>query len=182
MTSLITQRVHRLADTLADLKMKIRVALSTELATDIGTTIRDVLLAALVERTVSPSCQPYFSAQSRHRHDDYIRERHEWSEPRNPWADDDDDRNHSPTRFDLDQREEDQSIAVPTAVAVAIGVNVGRWWLVKKTSTIAVLSIGLLATTLGFVGGPIARVALSVLATAADILTAESILARADPI
>ena len=36
MTALVTQRVHRLADSLAELKVKVRAALATELAGAVG--------------------------------------------------------------------------------------------------------------------------------------------------
>ncbi len=70
---------------------------------------------------------------------------------------------------------------MPTAAALAVGVNVGRWWLARRGTVPAAVGFGVLATVLGLAGGPVARVALAVLAAAADLLTAESALARLDP-
>ncbi len=52
MTALVTQRVHRLADSLAELKVKVRAALATELAGAVGGAVRDVLIAALIDRVL----------------------------------------------------------------------------------------------------------------------------------
>jgi hypothetical protein len=71
--------------------------------------------------------------------------------------------------------------AVPAATAIAVGVNVGRWWLARHGTLPTAIGFGILATTLGFAGGPFARAALAVLAAASDLLTAESAVARPDP-
>jgi hypothetical protein len=180
MTSLVTQRVRQLADTLAELKIKVRAALATELAGAVGNAIRDVLVVTLVDRLVSTSRSSYSSPRSGNWRDDGD-DRDQWGEPKDPWADDDYDRDRTPRRYELDEREDEKSEpGVPAAVAVAVGVNVGRWWFLKKGSIFAAVGAGLLATTLGVVGGPVARAVLTVLTAATDVLAAETILARTD--
>lgn len=180
MTALVTQRVRQLADTLADLKVKVRAALTTELATAVSNAIRDVLVMTLVDRLVATS--RYSSSRSRDwRNDDSDRDRDTWGEPRDPWIDDSNDCDHTQTRYELGERDDEKSSpAVPAAAAVAVGVNAARWCFAKKGSIITAVGVGLLATALGMTGGPVARAVLTVLATATDVLTAESVLARTD--
>jgi hypothetical protein len=181
MTALVTARFHRLADSLAELKVKVRAALATELASAVGTAVRDVLVVALIDRIVAPTRAA--SAPPRPggwRDDDYYRDRDAWGEPRDPWADPDDyDARERVARYERAKSEPPP--AVPAATAVAVGVNVGRWWLARKGTVAAAVGLGVLATGLGLAGGPVARAALAVLAAAADVLTAESALARLDP-
>jgi hypothetical protein len=75
----------------------------------------------------------------------------------------------------------DAAEPVPVVPAAAVGVNVGRWWLARKGTVTTAVGVGVLATALGLAGGPLARAALAVLASAADVLTAETALARTDP-
>ena len=186
MSAILTARCHRLADSLAELKVKVRAALATELAGAIGTAVRDVLVVALVDRLVAsprttppPATRPTTSWRA----DEDDRERDEWGYRKDPWDDPDDaDRRPTPARYARDEREEVEPVpAVPTAAAVAVGVNVGRWWLARNGSVPAAIGFGVLAAGLGLAGGPVARAALAVLAAAADILVAESALARTDP-
>jgi hypothetical protein len=181
MTTLVTTRVHRLADSLAELKVKLRAALATELAGAIGTAVRDVLVVALIDRVVLPArASPPHQRPGGWREDGYDRERDAWGEPRDPWDDPDDyDRGRAPARYE--RAEPAPMPAVPAAAAVAVGLNVGRWWLAKKGTVAAAVGLGVLATGLGLAGGPVARAALAVLAAATDVLTAESALARSDP-
>jgi hypothetical protein len=184
MTSAITQRVHRLADSLAELKMKVRAALATELAGAVGTAIRDVLVVALIDRlVVAPTRSSYSSPRTgTWRDDEYDRDRDRWGDPRDPWADDSDARDRVPSRDAHHDREETETMpAVPAAAAVIVGANIGRWWLARKGSIAAAVGLGVLATGLGLAGGPVARAALAVLAATTDLLTAESALARLDP-
>ena len=182
MTALVTQRVHRLADSLGELKVRVRAALATELAGAVGGAVRDALVAALVERVLTtPVRAPAPSSHPGGWRDDGYEDRDRWSEPRDPWSDpdDDDSREHLPTRYGRDVPE--SVSAVPTAAALAVGVNVGRWWLARQGTISAAIGFGVLATVLGLAGGPVARAALAVLAAATDLLTAESALARLDP-
>jgi hypothetical protein len=181
MTALVTRRVRQLADTLTELKIKVRAAVATELAAAVGNAIRDVLVVTLLDRLAAGSRSTPSTTRSRDwRDEEYDRERDRWGEPRDPWADDY-DRDREPIRYDLDEPEDEQPApTVPAAAAVAVGVNVGRWWLLKNGSLAAALGVGLVATTLGLVGGPAARAILTVLTAATDVLTAESILARPD--
>lgn len=177
MTALVTRRALRLADSLADLKVRVRAALATELAGAVGLAVRDVLVAALVERALT--------APARHprgwREDGYG-DHDRWGEPRDPWADpgDYDPSDRPPARSGYDPCHEPVP-AVPTAAALAVGVNLGRWWLARRGTVPGALGFGLLTAILGLAGGPVARAALAVLAAAADVLTAESALARPDP-
>jgi hypothetical protein len=182
MTTLVTRRVRQLADTLAELKVKVRAALATELAGAIGNALRDVLVVTMLDRVVGTARPSHSSSRSRDWRDgEYDREREQWGEPRDPWAEDDDNRDRMQTRYELDEPEEEKSApTIPAAAAVAVGVNIGRWWFAKKGSLITAVGVGVIATTLGLAGGPIARTILSVLTMATDVLTAESILARAD--
>ena len=178
MTTLVTQRVHRLADSLAELKVRVRAALATELAGAVGGAVRDVLVAALVERVLTaPAPAPHPGGWR----DDGYEDRDRWGEPRDPWADPDDDP-RTPARYQHAERDDmERTPAVPVVAALAVGVNVGRWWLARRGTVPAAVGFGVLATVLGLAGGPVARAALAVLAAAADLLTAESALARLDP-
>ena len=187
MTALVTQRVHRLADSLADLKIKVRAALATELAGAVGGAVRDVLVAALVDRvfvnTTRPSTHHPAPRPGGWREDEY-EERDRWGEPKDPWSDPDDydARARTPARYGHADRDEPApTSAVPTAAALAVGVNVARWWLARQGTLTAAIGFGVLATALGLAGGPVAGAALAVLAAATDVLTAESVLARLDP-
>lgn len=178
MTALVTRRARRLADSLGDLKVRVRAALATELAGAVGLAVRDVLAAALVERALAPARAPTAPHFGGWREDGYG-DRDRWGEPGDPWADPDDDgtRYRAPARCERDEPEP----AVPAAAALAVGVNLGRWWLARQGTVPGAIGLGLLAGALGLAGGPVARAALAVLAAAADVLTAESALARPDP-
>ena len=182
MTALVTQRVHRLADSLGELKVKVREALATELAGAVGGAVRDVLLGALIERVLIPQPRTTAPAPRAGRwREDEDEDRDRWGAPRDPWSDPDDDdtRDQRPARYG--REDPDPTPAVPTAAALAVGVNVGRWWLARRGTVPAAIGFGVLTTLLGLAGGPVARAALAVLAAATDILTAESALARIDP-
>ena len=186
MSAIVTQRCHRLADSLAELKVKVRAALATELAGAIGTAVRDVLVMALVDRIITPTRitppQPPSSRTASWRDDEDDRERDQWGYVRDSWDEPENPRERPRSRYEPEEPDEvDTTPAVPTAAAIAVGVNVGRWWLAKKGSVPAAIGFGVLATGLGLAGGPVARAALAVLAAAADILVAESALARIDP-
>jgi hypothetical protein len=185
MTALVTQRVHRLADSLAELKVRVRAALATELAGAVGGAVRDVLIVALIDRVLITSTRtPAASSRSGGWREEEYEDRDRWGEPRDPWSDPDDydTRDRTPARYGHEERDETKLMpAVPTAAALAVGVNVGRWWLARKGTVPAAIGFGVLATALGLAGGPVARAALAVLAAATDVLTAESALARLDP-
>ena len=180
MSARMTQRCHRLADSLGELKIKVRTALATELAGAVGLAVRDVLVAALLERILSPMRPTVRPPTPSHPSgwDDEDRDR--WTGPIDPWADPEEyePRARTPTWY---ERDEVAPSAVPVTVAIAVGVNVGRWWLARHGTIAASVGFGVLATALGLAGGPFARAALAVLAAAADVLTAEAALARIDP-
>ena len=182
MTALVTQRALRLADSLAGLKIRARAALATEMAGAVGLAVRDVLVAALVERVLSASMRaPAPSSRTGGWREDGYEDRDRWGQPRDPWADTDDDDTHARTPARSERDEPEPVPAVPTAAALAVGVNLGRWWLARQGTVPAAIGFGVLATGLGLAGGPVARAALAVLAAATDVLTAESALARLDP-
>lgn len=185
MTALVTTRARRLAETLAELKVKVRAALATELAGAVGSAVRDVLVVALIDRATSP---PRASAPVPLRGGGpghgYARPRDSWDESRDPWADSDDDpQSSAPARYTRDEADEHAAAEPPVApaAALALGVSAGRWWLGRGGTGASAVGFGVLATVLGLAGGPVARAALAVLAAAADVLTAESALARSDP-
>jgi len=181
MTALVTTRIHKLSESLVELKLKVREALATELATAVGNAVRDIIVVAMVDRMINPSPRnPTTSPHSGGGRDDrYDR----WGEPKDPRAEADDyDRPGTHARYELDEREDEEPPpALPTTAALAIGVNVGQWWLARNGSTHTALGLGILATALGFAGGPFTQAALAVLAAATDLLTAESAVARHDP-
>jgi len=180
MTALVTNRIHELSESLVELKLKVRETLATELATAVGSAVRDIIVVAMVDRIINPSPRnPTTSPHSGWRKDRYDR----WGEPKDPWAEADDyDRPGTPARYELDERDDEEPPpALPTTAALAIGVNVGRWWLARNGATHTAVGLGVLATALGFAGGPFTRAALAVLAAATDLLTAESAVARHDP-
>lgn len=175
-TSLVKQRVGKLAESLTELKVKVRAALAGELASAVGNAVRDVLVIALIDRMIAPSR----SSPQRHtgwRDDEYDRDRDRW-EDRDPWSERDEYGTQHGT-YKREERDEDEEVkpsrTVPAVAAVAVGVNVGRWWLARKGSMVAALGLGALATALGVTGGPLA---LAVIAAATDLLTAESALVR----
>ncbi len=185
MTALVTQRCHRLADSLVELKGKVREAMATELAGAIGVAVRDIVIVALIDRLVntpprSPTRPPMPRAGGWR---DEESDRDRWGEPKDPWGDTDDyDRPGKLSRYELDERDDDESApAVPMTTAIAVGVNVGRWWLARNGTTHTAVGLGILATALGFAGGPFAHAVLAVLAAATDLMTAESALGRHDP-
>ncbi len=185
MSAIVTQRCHRLADSLAELKVKVRAALATELAGAIGTAVRDVLVVALVDRLITPTRSVPTRTTPRTTgwaDDEDDRERDQWGYVRDSWDEPEIRRERPRSRYEPEEPDDvDTTPAVPTAAAVAVGVNVGRWWLAKKGSVPAAIGVGVLATGLGLAGGPVARAALAVLAATADLLAAESALARIDP-
>ncbi|MCE9561843.1 MAG: hypothetical protein K8U57_07295 [Planctomycetes bacterium] len=185
MTALVTQRFHNLAGTLAELKVKVRTALATELASAVGTAVRDVLVVAMIDRIIATpsrvvSGSPHPKPGGWRTDEEEDRDR--WDGPKDPWSEDYDARGgHTRTRYESDERDDEEPVpAIPAAAAVAVGVHVGRWWLARQGTVSAAVGIGIVATALGFAGGPIARAALAVLAAATDLLTAESALARLD--
>jgi len=181
MTALVTQRFHNLAESLAELKVKVRTALATELASAVGTAVRDVLVVAMIDRIIaSPRTvsRPPIPKAGGWR-DDEDEERDRWDAPKDPWSDDYDARSQRmPTRYERDEDDAAEPTPVPTAAAVAVGIHVGRWWLARQGTVATAVGVGVLATALGFAGGPFARAVLAVLAAATDLLTAESALAR----
>ena len=184
MSARMTQRCHRLADSLGELKIKVRTALATELAGAVGIAVRDVLVAALLERILlpmRPTVRPATPSRP-DRWDDEACDR--WGGPTDPWIDPDEYEHHARTPTWYEQAERDEVApppAVPVAVAIAVGVNVGRWWLARQGTIATSVGFGVLATALGLAGGPFARAILAVLAAATDVLTAEAALARIDP-
>ncbi len=185
MSAIVTRRCHRLADSLAELKVKVRAALAAELAGAIGTAVRDVLVVALVDRVIAPARSASTQAPPRPTgwaDDEDDRERDPWGYARDSWDEPESRRERPRPRSEPAEPDDvDTTPAVPAAAAVAVGVNVGRWWLARKGSVPAAIGLGVLATGLGLAGGPVARAALAVLAAAADLLVAESALARIDP-
>ena len=189
MSALMTQRCHRLADSLGELKVKVRTALATKLAGAVGLAVRDVLVAALIDRVLAAPTRPAVRLPTPSRpgggwRDDEDDDRDRWGNPKDPGADPDEYESRARTRVRYEHEEYDEADpppAVPVAAAVAVGVNVGRWWLARRGTVAAAVGFGVLATALGLAGGPFARAALAVLAAATDVLTAESALARIDP-
>jgi hypothetical protein len=175
MNSHVVRRVGRLAHSLAELKVKLRTALATELAGAVGIAVRDVLIAALIDGLVTA----WPRQASNWRADDYGREGRAWDDE-DPWSDPGDYRYTGSTTTRHERESPEHVAALPMAAAAAIGVNVGRWWLARSGSVAGAVGIGVLATTLGLGGGPFTRVILTVLAAAADLLTAESLLQRTD--
>ena len=186
MTALVTRRAHRLADSLAELKVKVRAALATELAGAVGGAVRDVLVAALIDHVLANATRPSTSHPAPRPgewRDDEYEERDRWGETRDPWSAPDPSDARMSARYGRDTRDEVKlTPAVPTAAAIAVGVNVARWWLARRGTLPAAVGFGVLATALGLAGGPVAGAALAVLTVATDLLTAESVLARLDPI
>ena len=181
MSGVLTARCHRLAGSLAELKEKVHSVLATELSQAVGTTVRDVLVAALVDQYVTPiraatTRSPASRPTTGRWADEDDRARDEWGDVRDPWDDpDDEDRHRSHARYACDDRAEvEPGTAVPAAAALAVG----RWWLAKNGSTGVAVGLGVLAAGLGLAGGPVARVALAVLASVADLLAAEAALSR----
>jgi hypothetical protein len=179
MNALVTQRFHKLSDSLVELKVKVREAMATELATAVGTAVRDIVVVAMIDRLVNTTPRPVTTTahSGGWRHDGYDR----LGEPKDPWTDADYDRPIPRSRYGLDEPETEPPPTMPTTAAIAVGVHVGRWWLARNGTLPTAIGVGVLATALGFTGGPLAHAALTLLAAATDLLTADSALARPDP-
>lgn len=183
MTSLVTTHARRLAGTLAEVKGRVRTALTTELAVAVGSAVRDVLLVTLADRIVVPQHRATPALRRGWRDDGYDesdRDRSPWNSPSDAWDESDDDV-HARTRY-ARAGEPEYAAPDPTpqpAAALAVCLAVGRWW--QGGASTAAVGFGLLAAALGLAGGPAARAALAVLAAAADVLAADSALARPDP-
>ncbi|MBA4192735.1 MAG: hypothetical protein C0467_32620 [Planctomycetaceae bacterium] len=178
----MAERFHDLAGTLAELKVRVRTALATELAGAIGTAVRDVLVVAIIDCVVASPTRPPLSQPSGWRTGQHER-RGGWDAAHDPWDDEADARDDlPPSRRDSEPYpyEVEPTPAIPTVAALATAVQVGRWWLARHGTVSSAVGVGVLATALGFAGGPFARAALAVLAAATDLLTAESALARLD--
>ncbi|MFO0825299.1 MAG: hypothetical protein U0792_19620 [Gemmataceae bacterium] len=179
MNALVTKRVHNLSGSLVELKSKVREALATELAGAVGNAVRDILVVAILDRVITPPrttpSPPHSPGWGDTRYD-------RWGEPKDPWGeDDDDDRPGTSSRTALDNHDNEGPVAtVPTTAAIAVGVHVGRWWLARDGSTHTAVGLGVLATALGFAGGPFAHAVLAVLAAATDLMTADTAVARPD--
>jgi len=178
MNTLVTQRFHKLSGSLVELKVRVREAMATELASAVGNAVRDIVVVAMLDRIVNPSSRttPPAHAGSWRRHDGYDR----WADPNDPWAEPDEyDRPSTSSRYELDEREDEEPRpVVPTSAALMVGVSVGRWWLARHGTLPTAIGFGILATALGFAGGPFAHAALAVLAATTDLLTADSAVAR----
>lgn len=160
MKALVTQRLDRLSRTLAELKQRVRSAIATELGQAIGTAIRDVLVVSLATHHGEYSDPPS-------RHWDDSRETDDW----HPDPDDWDESRHRVVR-----RDKPDSPAVPAALAVAVGFQVSRWWLAQRGRFPGALSAGLVVAAVGLSGGAATRALLSVVAAAAEVLTASAVL------
>jgi len=84
MTALVTNRIHKLSESLVELKLKVREALATELATAVGSAVRDIIVVSMIDRIINTSPRnPMTSPHSGGwRNDRYDR----WGEPKDPWA------------------------------------------------------------------------------------------------
>lgn len=182
MSAVVIQRCHRLAESLTELKARVRSAVATELAAAVGAAVRDVLVVALVDRLVAPprpAAPRVMPSRTVAWRDEEDRERDRWDDP---WGEPDEyDHDRTPVRSARVEPAEGELVPAVPAAAVAVGVTVGRWWLAREGSIGTAVGLGVLATSLGFAGGPLARAALAVLAAVGDLLAAESSLARLDP-
>ena len=170
MTDSLADTCRGLAASLAGLKQRARDAVASELAAALGSAAKNLAAAAFAAPT-------RLRTQDR-RHDD-DGGRGDWGGPSDPW--DDPEGLHGPARY------EPAEVRAPTPAphangpgAVAVGLALGRWWLARRGGVLGALGVGALAAALGLVGGPLARAAMAVLAAAADLLAAESALARPD--
>jgi len=126
MTALVTQRFHKLSNSLVELKVKVREAMATELATAVGSAVRDIVIVTMIDRIVNiPTRTVTTPSQASWRDDRHDR----WGALNGPWAEADNDvRPRVASRGGLEERDdENRMTTVPTTAAIAVGVNVGRW-------------------------------------------------------
>lgn len=170
MTTVVAHRLHDLAETIADLKEQVRVAIATELGRVLGTAVRDVLMIALAGRYLATGIESYAAPPTRG-----------WSATQRPagWS-----RDHDPWDDPLNpSRGPEYPSAGGTArpgrfLLVALALQLGRWWLHRRRDRSHAVRI---PTAGNSMIGAVAPALLSVLAVAADLLTATTVLDVRNP-
>ena len=159
--ALLRRKLRLLGGWLADLKGRIRIALAGELARAISEAVGQVVVALVSGRKDEYDREPTRS-----------RVEADWdpySEPRDPWDDDPDER-YRPLASPCREPVEPTPLVEMPNPAIAVGVHAARWWWRRKGSNIAACGIGLGIGLLGTFGGPVVRAVLGIASAAVELL------------
>ena len=163
MTGLIRRKLRLLGGWLADLKGRIRIALAGELARAISEAVGQVVVALVSGRKDDRDREP--EPTRSHAQADWDR----YSEPRDPWDDEPDDR-YRPMAAPRREPVEVPPPVEPLNPAIAVGVHAARWWWRRRGNRFAACGIGLGIGLLGTFGGPVVRALLGIASAAVELL------------
>jgi hypothetical protein len=150
-----------LAESVLDLRERVKLALASELAQAVTAAVRDVVAAGLRgdgRLTAEP-----------------VRPSGPWGD--DPWADEPDPLVYESPSSGVTGHAGRLPVAVPPLLAAAVGL--GRWWLRRRGTWLGALTLVLVATAAGAVGGPVVRLGLAVAAGSAELVAVPDLLARA---
>ena len=166
---MLARRLDQLCSTLESLGARLRGTIASAVGETIGSLVRDTALCILDELTQCVSGSAPISPLSRNVPGTLEREYFESGE-RDYWTDEEDE-------FDPIV---DDELALPTAprlpAALSAGLQAASWWLRRwsgRCGAVTTLAVGLLATGIAFLGGPVAATLLG-LAEAATQFTSLS--------
>jgi hypothetical protein len=150
---LLARRLDQLCSTLEGLGSRLRGTIANAIGETFGGIVRDAALRVLDEASQRlHEYEPIVSPLSRPMPDPLPRERFDTEQP-GYWSDYDDDQNESgledPPTLTPPER-------MPTAVSA--GLQAASWWLRRWSGqgrTLTTLAVGLFATGLAFLGGPL---------------------------
>ena len=162
--ALLRRKLRLLGGWLADLKGRIRIALAGELARAISEAVGQVVVALVSGRKDDREPEPTRSCSE----PDWD-SGPEYSEPRDPWDDEPDDRYRPMAAPHREPVEPTPQVEMPNP-AIAAGVHAARWWWRRRGNTLAACGIGLGIGLLGTFGGPVVRAVLGIASAAVELL------------
>jgi hypothetical protein len=161
MTNLVVPALRHLAETVLDLRERVKLALASELAQAVAAAVRDVVAATLRgDGRLTP--EPARPAGP-------------WGD--DPWADEPEPVVYQPSSSGGSGLAGRLPVAVPPLLAAAVGL--GRWWLRRRGTWLGALTLVVVVTAAGAVGGPAVRLGLAVAAGSAELVAVPDLLARA---
>jgi hypothetical protein len=150
----LAYRLDQLCVTLENLGTRLRGTIAAAISETISGIVRDTALRVLDEASqYLPGNDPSLPPSSRTASDPCARRSFEPKE-RSYWSDDDDD------RYEPDIREEPTTPTPPERLpsALSAGLQAASWWLRRcsgRGRTLTTLAIGVVATGVAFLGGPL---------------------------
>lgn len=161
---MLARRLDQLCTTLEGLGSRLRGTIANALGETIGGIVRDTALRVLDEATqYLPDYEPVLSPLSRTSPGTLARENFD-PQDRGYWADCDEDR--------CEAGQEDPPTPTPPErmpTALSAGLQAASWWLRRWSGqgrTLTTLAVGLFATGLAFLGGPLVVAVLGLAGTA----------------